>query len=767
MQPYGLRETPSVSAVLPVSEIRLMLSRLKVVIFNRYVWVSLVAMWMFVSLAVPDQAMQIVIGHNDTMYLDGVYDVEQLATNVGMVNFRWTQMESTIRFPQITHGPKIISLVMSNGDANKLIPEIIQFHLTPSRIVTKVLIVSTIRQYHVLDMATNNWGWGVPFHIKSDVWHSSTDSRPIGVMLLAANINLVTNYYPVLGLYTILCTLGIVLFGSIIAIMTNVTPRSIIRIVISSNVLIALCLWWRPYEIIPFLHWGVIWLLLGVVGIWGAYLSGVLQFDWRMKGIDLPFWCGMVWWSLPIIQLLLMADHITIPTTYEHWMGITLGVLLTSGGMSTWLLRRNGYLRSAKMIGQWYGMASLAIMSLVHQAVLMSRIFHYGSGDFSIWLNAARRWMYTGVLYQINMVADNPFAVYKRPPFYILLFSPFIAMADITVLNYFRIVNICLFVLTLVLWMAIIKPQVRWWWVGALVLLANYQPLYDSIKYGQTDVVLLFGFTLAYWCMRNNRDGWAGLVIAFLTSLKIYPIIILAFFVIKRRWWSLLGFVLGMVLWNGLAILVSDWQTSAQFMTTVLPSIGGTTSWIDNQTFTSFLARFYDTPYEMNRFAVPHIEHIATYLSMVVSASVCLLALRDFPRESSAYALQYGLFMLLMVLAIPVAWMHYMTLLIMVFIMLWWHYRERTLGLRQTSVAGLSFALLAFGYHKSFGYPEYYGIITLLMGSYKFFGMVLLLCLIAYELWHDDASWAVHWRKDASRLWAVIRPDRPASTRQT
>ncbi|MCX6016609.1 MAG: hypothetical protein NT020_13635, partial [Chloroflexales bacterium] len=212
MQPYGLRETPSVSAVLPVSEMRLMLSRLKVVIFNRYVWVSLVAMWMFVSLAVPDQAMQIVIGQNDTMYLDGVYDVEQLATNVGMVNFRWTQMESTIRFPQITHGPKIISLMMSNGDANKLIPEIIQFHLTPSRIVTKVLIVSTIRQYHVLDMATNNWGWGVPFHIKSDVWHSSTDSRPIGVMLLAANINLVTNYYPVLGLFTILCTLGIVLF---------------------------------------------------------------------------------------------------------------------------------------------------------------------------------------------------------------------------------------------------------------------------------------------------------------------------------------------------------------------------------------------------------------------------------------------------------------------------------------------------------------------------------------------------------------------------
>ena len=768
MQPYGLPETPSASVVLPVSELRWMWSRLVSVIANRYVWLSLVAMWIFVSLAVPDQSMQIVMGHNDTMYVSGMYDVEQLARNGGTVDYRWTGMQSSIRFPHITGGPKIISLLMLNGSPNTLIPETVQLYLTPSRVVTTLLIASNIRQYQVLDMRSNRWGWSVPLQIKSDVWHSTSDSRSLGVMLLAAHINLATNFIPVVGMYTILCVLGIVFLLSIIAIMMHATPTKSISIVITCNVLISFCLWWRPYEIEPFLYWGVMWVLVGVVGMSVAYVIGVLQFDWRVRGVDLPFWCGVVWWSLPIIQLLLKADHITIRlTSYEHWMGILLGVLLTSGGLSTWLLRRNGYLRSAQLIGQWYGLVSLAIMSLVHQAVMLPRVFQYGSGDFSIWLNAARRWIHTGVLYQIKTVADNPFAVYKRPPFYILLFTPFIAMADMTVLNYFRVINIGLFLLTLLLWMAIIKPQARWWWVGALVLLANYQPLYDSVMFGQTDVVLLFGFTLAFWCTRTNRDGWAGVVIAFLTSLKIYPIIILAFFVIKRRWWALIGFVAGMVLWNGLAILVSDWHTSAQFLTTVLPSIGGTTSWIDNQTITGFLARFYDTPYEMHRFAVPNVEHIASYLSMLVSAGVCLLALRDFPRESSAYALQYGLFMLLMVLAIPVAWMHYTALLIMVFIMVWWHYRERMLGLGQVGVAGLSFGLLAFGHHMSFGYPEYYGIVTLLLASYKFFGMLLLLGLITYELWQADASWAPEWRQDLGKWWAVIRRAQPASSPQT
>ena len=273
-----------------------MWSRLVSVIGNRYVWISLLAMWLFVSFAVPDQAMQIVMGRNDTMYVNGMYDVEQLARNGGTVDYRWTGMQSSIRFPHITGGPKIISLLMLNGSPNTLIPETIQLYLTPTQAVTKLLIVSHIRQYQVLDMRPNQWGWAVPFQIKSDVWQSANDSRSLGVMVLAANITLATNFVPVVGLYAIFCVLGIAFLLSIIAIMMHFTPTKSIGIVITSNVLIALCLWWRPYEIVPFLYGGVLWLLIGVLGMSVAYLIGVLQFDWRIKGVDLPFWGGVVWW---------------------------------------------------------------------------------------------------------------------------------------------------------------------------------------------------------------------------------------------------------------------------------------------------------------------------------------------------------------------------------------------------------------------------------------------------------------------------------------
>jgi hypothetical protein len=753
MAPHIPSDRPIVTEIGSIS----VWSRILLVVYHRALWVSIVVVCLFISIVIPDKLVNIVVGHNDSMYFDGTYAVEQLAINGQGVDFRWTNALSVIRFPQLIGGMKIISLTLLNGSPDIHMIENIQVYLTSSKIATQLTVNHTIRQYHLLVLNQFQWSWSVPFKISSAVWNSINDPRMLGVMILGANLQVISPIIPVISLYTILCIVSIAGLLGVFAILMRIPPVVSVWLISSVNVLIALCLWWRPYEVMQFLFWGVAWLLVGVASIGIAYLIGIVQPNWSMRGVDLPVWCGVVWWSLPMIQVLLKADHILIPLmTYTQWMGVLLGGLLVSGRVIVWVLRRNRQHQLAQSIASWYGIITMAIMSFVHQVVVLPRVFQYGSGDFSIWLNAARRWIYTDVLYQVKVVTDNPFAVYKRPPFYILLFTPFIALSDMTVLNYFRLANIGLLVATFVIWMVIIKPTARWWWLATLVFVLNYQPLYDSITFGQTDVVLLFGFTVVFWCTRRDRDGWAGIVLAFLVSLKIYPIIVLMFFVVKRRWWALVGFVCGMVLWNGWAILASDWYTSILYVQTILPSIGGTTSWIDNQTIAGFLTRFYDTPYEMQRFGIPQVEHIASYLSMVVSAGVCIIALREFPRDSSAYALQYGLFMILMVVAIPVAWIHYTTLLIMVFIMLWWHYHDRLLPYGVFGAAGMSYALIAFGNYKSFGYPEYYGFITLLMMSYKFYGIVLLTGLIVYELLHNEAAWAPRWRHDIGRWWSII-----------
>ena len=105
-----------------------------------------------------------------------------------------------------------------------------------------------------------------------------------------------------------------------------------------------------------------------------------------------------------------------------------------------------------------------------------------------------------------------------------------------------------------------------------------------------------------------------------------------------------------------------------------------------------------------------------------------------------------------MVVAIPVAWMHYSTLLILVFLILFWHYRERAIRIAPASVIAMSFALIAFGNFRSFNYPTNLGIVTLLMGSFKFYAMMMLAVLMLREIWITPVPWAATWLADAKKI---------------
>jgi hypothetical protein len=343
-----------------------------------------------------------------------------------------------------------------------------------------------------------------------------------------------------------------------------------------------------------------------------------------------------------------------------------------------------------------------------------------------------------------------------------MLFTPFVGQDPLQILNGFRIINIALYLGMALVWMRMMwtaqgtthaRTTTILWWLAVLVIITNMQPLYETITFGQTDVILVFCMTLILWALRSNRPGWAGVVVALLTSLKIYPILFLAFFVAKRHWWGFVGFIVGMLAWNGIAVVVMGWDLHWMYLTKVVGHVGGTTAWIENQTIAGFLTRFYDNPFVMNRFALPGVARVASVVSMLVSAVVCVLALRDAPVQSSVYAIQYGLFVMLMVLAIPVAWMHYFTLLVLVYWLVVWHFGESTLSLRRAGAYAVSFAFIAYGNYRSFNYPEDYGAVTLLLGSYKLYAILVLLVLLAGEILRSQSRWASGWVE----LWETLR----------
>jgi uncharacterized membrane protein len=278
------------------------------------------------------------------------------------------------------------------------------------------------------------------------------------------------------------------------------------------------------------------------------------------------------------------------------------------------------------------------------------------------------------------------------------------------------------------------------------LMLLNFRPISDTIAFGQIDLALLLALTLALWALRAEHarpDVLAGALVALGTLFKVYPLLLLAFFVVKRRWWALAGFALGMLVLNGISIAVVGWEMHRVYLFEVLPRIGGTTSWVENQTISGFLARLVLPPTDTTIFHNRPIELLGLAIGGAVGLLACLLALRPAHSASPRFALQYGYFALAMVLTVPAAWMHYETLLFLPFAALLLHARDRQIGLTRAALLAISFGLAGYGNQWSYYDGTVLGLLTVLGVSYKFYGMLLLAGVLASTLLE---GWAPSWQ---------------------
>jgi hypothetical protein len=457
-----------------------------------------------------------------------------------------------------------------------------------------------------------------------------------------------------------------------------------------------------------------------------------------VRGEDLPIYLAVIGWLGPAFQWVMTADgarNVT-PAPTTSWIGAAL--LLALAGLGLWYALRGRLLaREQRPAALARGaLAIFALAALAHLAYMIVFAFGRAGPDFWILFKGARDWARGGSLYDLDAVLTNHFGhVFKVPPFYGMLFVPFVFQDGERILLFHRILNVLLLSATVLAWF-------RMWGLrvasaaglGTLILL-NFRPIADTIAFGQIDVALLLALTLALWAMRAERDLLAGALIALGTLFKIYPVILLALFVAKRRWSGLAGFALGMALLNGVAVAVMGWEMHRVYLTEVLPNIGGTTSWVENQTISGFLARLAAAPTESEIFRGRVLPLAGLAVSALVSLGACVLALRPAASRSTDFALQYGQFALLMVLAVPAAWMHYETLLFIPYAALLLHARGRVVSLPRAAALALSFALTGYGNQWSFYDGTVMGLLTVAGVSYKFYGMLLLGAVLAATLW--------------------------------
>lgn len=682
------------------------------------------------------------LGGRDGAFVESFHEPEL----AGEQSFRWTDGDSRLLLPPLPPGaPGLLTLRLQDARPTGAAPATLAVGAAGAELARLTFRDDIARTYSLLVPPGARLERALVVQLAGDTVQEAAGGRLLGVAVFEAGLRPAGSAprlpSPWTALWSAALGLGVFLVGR----MVGATRRASLLAVAAVAALLALAAFVRPLEVLPFVQ-----RFAGLAAVAAATLAAARLLvpatpgrgGLTVRGDELPALLAIGSWGLLLFQLFLIRDGVggIAPEAWKLW--IVGGLFAVLGvGLPLWRLLAGRRLDDATRRAR-HGqivLVALAAAAAVHLALSLAYAYTRQAPDFWILFRGAREWSRGGSLYDLDAVVNNHFGhVFKVPPFYGMLFVPAVrTMGGETALLIHRVINTALIVATALLWLRMWSLRPTWAAVAAVLILFNFRPLVDTLAYGQIDLVLLFLLTAALWALRAGRDGAAGVLVALGTLFKIYPVVLLAFFVLKGRWNALWGFALGMLVFNGVAVAVMGWDEHWTYLTRVVPNIGGTTSWVENQTVSGFLARLAASPMSATIFEGRALRLAGTALSLLIVLAACGLALRPAGRRSAAFAVQYGLFLLLMVLAVPAAWMHYQTLLVVTFSALLIHLRERRVALGYAVALALSFALISYGNQWTFFGGDVVGALTVAGVSYKLYGMLLLFGLGAAALLAD------------------------------
>ncbi|HWX27061.1 MAG TPA: glycosyltransferase family 87 protein [Steroidobacteraceae bacterium] len=197
-------------------------------------------------------------------------------------------------------------------------------------------------------------------------------------------------------------------------------------------------------------------------------------------------------------------------------------------------------------------------------------------------------------------------------------------------------------------------------------LLVMYPPLAENFWYGQSEIFLGLVLVLMLVALRRNHDRLAGLSLAAATLLRAYPLGLLGYLLVLRRWRALGWLGIGLVVGGAVTIALAGWDTVATFAEQIGVSTGagliGLSTTISepvghlkhpaNLNLGWFVKWLYDRT--ATRPVPPYISILAV-LAEVFAVVVCLLATRRIQADDPDWR-GYGLWIVTVSLISPVAY---------------------------------------------------------------------------------------------------------------
>lgn len=382
----------------------------------------------------------------------------------------------------------------------------------------------------------------------------------------------------------------------------------------------------------------------------------------------------------------------------------------------------------------------LLVISFGRFALASKALWEMGpQADFQAYYVGAQDFREGYGLYDFEQIKNDPLgSAYKYPPLLGLLLVPLVPLGLGTASDVWFLANEGLFLLSLALLVRSLELRMRSPQTYALLIGAlNFQPVIETLLRGQIDIVFLFLVVLA-WLGFSRGSKLVGASLAVATMLKIYPAFLLAFFVLKRQFRTVVVFAISCFLLVALSGTFTGWGPMWRYVTEVLIVPTPAVPSPENQSLNGFVSRlFIPGPGVQVGLAVPFPAW--TLLLWVLLGAAILVATLWFIWRTPAsdclgIGLQFSAMFPLMLLLWPRSWIHYETLLLFPFAVLLVSLRNRQKADWLIAFgAVVSFLFLAFGDEDTVSGATLCCGVASLARSYKMYSIIVLwiLCLVA------------------------------------
>ncbi|NTW98040.1 MAG: DUF2029 domain-containing protein, partial [Oscillochloris sp.] len=473
--------------------------------------------------------LPITIGVNDTAFIENVGRPEYGDGRV----FRWTSDSSQLSLPQPPLNTASV-LTLRIQDSRKLRPEQPDLTIRADAVdLVRVPLPRNVpRLYSLLIPPVGQPGKALVVELQTTPMQEYENARWLGVALFTASLSPTSGSVWLPSLWVGLCAATLGLCTYLAARLAGVRRERGLLIVAGAAAIVAVGLAARPIEILPFIQ-----RLAGMAAIAGLgiglarLLAPVTQAQparqelrspparLLVSGAHLPIYLALGAWMLLLFQQSMAWDGAKDigGFTWDIWIGVALGVMCGLGLLSRWALRRRG----AALVESYAKQAQVALVVLgvaagIRIGFSFEYVFTHQAADFWVHFKAVREWVRGAPLYNLEDITTNHFGkVFKVPPFYAMLYLPFVRSIGGEVLLFWqRIVNAALLGCVALIWLRMWRLPLFSLAGAALLIVFSSRPIVDTLTYGQTDALLLCLLTLALWALREERDSLAGALVA-------------------------------------------------------------------------------------------------------------------------------------------------------------------------------------------------------------------------------------------------------------